>query len=126
MSIDSYRRYAVSCVGHTAQFYKPPPSLLRQERLLQASVLSVPANAVPLGLLVGKHILGFGFGMPSVQHYSLAAQVRVFATCPGVLANIRKIEQLLTTDDIAMGGMSYEHIHDKYLNSSVLYHIQAS
>ena len=126
MSIDSYRRYAVSCVGHTAQFYRPPQFLLRQERLLHASVLSVPANAVPMGLLVGKHILGFGFGMPSVQHYASAAQARVFVTCPGVLGNIRKLEQLLTTDDIAMEHMDYNNIHNKYLRHSVLYHIQDS
>ena len=125
MSIDCYRKYAFSCAGHVLQCHVPSRKLILQERLVMASVLSIPANAVPEPIMLSKHIVGLGMNFPSLEYTTIASQCRVFSHSDRIQESYGHLERLRQSDEIVMGGM-VDSFHKELLDQSLIYVIQRS
>ena len=88
-----------------------------------ASVLNIPANAVPESIMMSKHIVGMGMNFPSMEFTALASQCRVFSYSDRIQEAYGHLERLRQSDEIVMGGM-VERFHQELLDQSLIYTIK--
>ena len=106
MAVDSYRKYAFSCLSHVQQLCPPPPRACFQELHLQASLMSMPVHAIPHGLLINRAHLGIGLAMPSSWPASMAARCRVYCNSNVVQGIEARLQDLLHSNEVALQGLS--------------------